>query len=169
MKKGLYLLVIISMALLLSGCQKGMAQAVAVGTDNTKYIESNTKFLKCSLDIDDGIPETVESNRTIEIFYQNYIITKVTLLFGYRLDDSFTENAVTTLEQSIISKQKSKYNKYAPIVVGANRKGTNSFEITIEVEYLKLDEEEKGELQLEFAGDYSEDRRFYENSGYTCE
>ena len=168
MKKGLYLIVVIGMIVLLCGCQKGMSEAIAVGSE-TKNIQSNTKLLKCTIPFNDDIPETEESSRSVEIFYQNYAISKVTYIFSYRLADKYAESAVTAIEQSIVTTIKGKYNKYAPIIVGTSRKGNLAFDITIEFEYTKLTKEEIEELQLLYAGDYSEDRRMYENSGYTCE
>lgn len=169
MKKGLYLLIVVSLVFLLTGCQKGEAVVSTTPANETKNIQSNTKLLKCSMDIDDDIAETVESTRTVEIFYQNYNISKITYILGYRLAEKYTESAVTAVEQNIVSKLKNKYNKYAPVVIGTNRKGSSTFEVTVEFEYGKLTTEEIEELQLKFAGEYSEDRRFYENSGYTCE
>jgi hypothetical protein len=169
MKKELYLLIIVSLVFLLTGCQKGEAVVSMPATNETKNIQSNTKLLKCSMAIDDQIAETVESTRTVEIFYQNYNISKITFILGYRLADKYAESAVTAIEQNVVTKLKNKYDKYAPIVIGTNRKGSSSFEITIEFEYTKLTAEEISELQLNYAGDYSEDRRIYENSGYTCE
>ena len=55
MKKVIYLLIFTCLILPLSACEKGMAEAVGNGSKN---IQTNTQFLKCNMEIDDGIPET---------------------------------------------------------------------------------------------------------------
>lgn len=167
MKKVYYLVIICCLLLVLSGCQKGFADKV--GEVDGKNIQTNTQLLKCNMEIDDGIPETEKSDRTVEIFYKDEAILKISMILGFKMKDTFTSEAVTVVEHNVIEKQKKIYNNYAPIVVGSNRKGTTSFEVVIEVDYNKLTEQEKEELDFHFLGDYAEDRRVYENSGYTCE
>ena len=166
MKKVYYLVMIFSLLLLLSGCQKGYAEPVGSGSKN---IKTNTQLLKCNMDFDDGIEETEKSSKSLEIFYKDDSISKISWVLGYKLKDTFTSDSVTALERNIMEKQKNKYNKFAPITVSSNRKGTTSFEIVIEIDYKKLTPEDLEEIELGFLKEYSEDRRVYENSGFTCE